>query len=437
MLLSGARIAPGKLRCFPQRGYLVGGAVRDILLGESPADFDYLTENPREDASACALSCNGTAFLLDESRNQWRALCPGFSYDFSPLGDLQEDLLSRDYSVNSLAVNRQGVVMGPAIAFHDLPKRTLRALCKANLQQDLLRPLRGWRLWSLSSLRPEPRTLSWIAELAASQRFGAQPAAERVRIELEKVISSQRAAWGFRKLLDLGFAAAYLREWSAGAGVQQYGYHHLDVANHQLETLFQLLRLFPGAGLALRWAALLHDIAKPLVRQYDASRGYFRFFNHAEDGSQIAALVLGRLRQPKRLIARVRRLILWHMDTPPTSKRGLKRWLYRRRAMIPELIMLQLADRAASRGELAKGLASELQRLHSVLKLARASQSKEGAPLLLSGRDIMKILGIEPGPLVGRLKDLLAQAQALDEVTERGAAVNYVKYLYDSGLTET
>jgi len=414
----------------------VGGAVRDLLLGLHPTDFDFIAPAPRAAALDCARASGGAVFPMDQERDHWRVAADGTTYDFTPLaGGLAADLRRRDYTANALALSARGALFGPAQAPADMRRRVLRALGRENLEADPLRPLRGWRLWVTHGLRPEPRTRRWIVELARAQRFGRQPAAERVRGELERVLSHPRAAWGFAKLYELELAQAYLREWAAGAGVAQLGYHHLDVLGHELEALWQLSWRFPRTSLALRWAALLHDMAKPLVRQWDETRGYYRFFSHDEDGAALAGVVLRRLRYGSARVGRVQALVRRHMRLPPESPRGLRRWLLRNRELLPDLIALQIADRAASRGPLARDEAERIQALCAAHAAARTFLAAPRPKPLLSGNEVMRLLSLEPGPLVGRALRALEEAQILGDVEDRAAAEAFVRWWYEAETT--
>lgn len=421
------------LPCWPRVGYLVGGAVRDLLLGFPVTDFDFVCPQPHAAAEACTAASGGSIFPLDEERGHWRVAVGGVFYDFAPLaGSLEGDLARRDYTANALAASRNGALYGLPTSLSDLRHGVLRAASRQNLRTDPLRPLRGWRIWVSRGLRPEPRTRNWIISEARRQRFGKQPAAERVREELNQVLVQPRAAWGFAKLHELELAAVYLREWAAGAGVEQFGYHHLDVLGHELEALHQLVWRFPESSLALRWAALLHDVAKPLVRQWDEERGYYRFFGHDELGAAITGEVLRRLRYPRELVKRVQALVRRHMKTPPASTRGRRRWLHRHRPLLPDLLMLQIADRAATRGELASREEGRLDHLYTVLDEAlRFIEQPEPKPIL-SGADVIRELDLEPGPLIGRLMNALTEAQVLGDVTSREEALAFVRWRYEA-----
>ncbi len=410
--------------------------MRDLWWGLTPLDYDFATPDPESAARACSQAVAGSAFPLDEARGHWRVQAGGVRYDFTPLtGKLVDDLLRRDYTVNALAANARGAVLGPSVARYDLERRVLRALARGNLEDDPLRPLRGVRLMVTHALRPEARTWTWIREMAARQRFGRRPAWERVRDELERILAHRRAAWGFHALWKSGLGDVYLPEWTAGAEVEQRGFHHLDVLRHQLEALHQLVLRYPQAGSSLRWAALLHDVAKPLLRLWDPERGYYRFFFHDEDGAALAATLLGRLRYGRAHVAKVRRLVRRHMKTPPASGRGRRRWLLRHLPLLPDLLWLQIADRAATRGALAGDVEARLAPLYAALEDLSNAAHRAEPPLLLGGDEVMALLGLEPGPAVGRALTALREAQWLGDVRDEEKARRFVQWWYETEAT--
>ncbi|WP_287410033.1 HD domain-containing protein [Oceanithermus sp.] len=425
------RVRLPELPCWPEGGWLVGGAVRDLWWGLEPRDFDFTAADPAQAARACAARTGGSPVCLDARRDHWRVAAGGRSYDFTPAPNrLDEDLLRRDFTVNALAASRRGAVLAPATARYDLAQRILRTPSVAVLGSDPLRPLRGARLAVTHALRPEPRTLDWIRSLARRQRFGRRPAWERVRDELDRILMHPRAAWGFQLLWRWGLADVYLPEWVTGAGVEQRGYHHLDVLRHELETLHQLLWRFPEAGRQLRWAALLHDLAKPLVRRWDPERGYYRFFHHDEDGAALTATLLRRLRYGRAVVTTVRRLVRQHMQVPPATPRARRRWLLRHRGLLPDLVMLQIADRAATRGPRSGEVEARLEPLYRALEEAREAVRQGEPEPLLDGEEVMALLGLEPGPLVGRVLQALREAQWLGTVRRREEAVRFVEWWY-------
>lgn len=402
----------------PPEGYLVGGALRDALLGRPFSDLDWLVPDPQ--AAACALQrqLGGSAFALDEARGHWRLVSGDVVRDFTPLlAPLEQDLAARDYTINALAADRQGRLIDPLGGYRDLKRRQLRAVHPDNLRRDPLRPLRGVRLAAQLALTIAPETQQAMAAVTRAQTEGKLPlpAWERVRDELDRLLLCRAAGRGVALLDGLGLLELYLPELAACRGVAQGGFHHLDVLAHTLEALNQLVQGFPAASLAARWATLLHDIGKPECRSYDAERGHYRFLGHDRRGAELARRCLKRLRQPEALVGQVAQLVRYHMLPLPHSERAARRFVHRRRALLPELLQLMLADREAARGPLSSEAARRAYRLAVSRVLAAQAETPEPPPLL-DGHEVMALLGIPSGPKVGAALRFVREAAAVGDI---------------------
>lgn len=412
---------------FPSGAYLVGGAARDVLRGAVPKDYDWAAPDPASAAKGTA-GGRGTAFVMDQQRQHWRAIVGGVQHDFVPLpSDLTQELLRRDFTVNALAIDQQGVVSDPSGGLADLKRRRLRMVSEQNLRDDPLRLLRAVRLSTTLGFDLEDSTREAVQRLANSPTLNL-PASERIASELGSLLMSERAAESVLLLHQLGLLALYLPELSQGAGVMQGGFHHLDVLDHNIEALYQLLSRFPSADLALRWATLLHDVAKPRTQGIHPETGRATYYGHAELGAALAQQILNRLKQSRALSERVAALIKAHMVHLPIDERGASRFVHRRRELLPDLLHLMLADREASRGPSSTPQSRYAYQLGFERVLTALEQQPTAAPLL-TGHQIMALLGLAPGPKVGEVQRALAEAAALGEVrTEAEAQMFVLKY---------
>ncbi len=387
--------------------------MRDLLLGRRPLDLDFAARDPLAAAKEAQARLGGTLFPLDEGRGQYRLVVPRpgpqppLTLDFAPLeATLEEDLLRRDFRLNAL-LWKEGRVFGLPGAEGDLCRRLLVPVREANLYADPLRSLRAVRLAASLGLGLPAETRRALSRHA---RFllahpEALPARERVREELAKLLLSPRAAWGLHILERTGLLDVYLPELRPLVGLEQGGVHHLDAWRHTLSVLFHLSWLWPEAPLAARLAALYHDVGKPLTRRYDPERGRFRFLGHAEVGAEVAAASLLGLRFPKAAVEEVRALVRRHMDRPPEGQKALRRFYFRRKDLLPALPYLMAADRLGTRG--VEGEAWEVLEGFQL-----AAQTPLPERPLLSGEEVMALLGLRPGPEVGRALALLLEAQA-------------------------
>ena len=421
---------------FPPGGLLVGGAARDWLRGASPKDYDWAVPDPEGAARSMADALGGSAFALDGERGYWRVHLPDEAHhatphhDFVPLpADVTGDLLRRDFTVNALALTEAKKVLDPAGGQADLRARRLRMVSAANLRADPLRAWRAARLEVTLSFRLEPQTERVVREVAAELAHGTlkRPAPERVRDELHALLRHRDAAHGLQRLESLGLLALTLPELREGIGMQQGGFHHLDVFGHGLEALHQLLARLPDAPLPLRWAALLHDVGKPRSRTVNPATGRTRFYGHDKLGAALVTQMLGRLRLPGGDIRQIARLIEAHMVPLPAGEKEARRFVHRRRDLLPDLLWVMLADREAARGPDSSAASRHAYAAAMNRVLAALEDRPAPPPPLLTGGDVMALLGLPPGPGVGKVLRALNEAAALGEVTDEAGARAFVE----------
>ncbi len=408
------------LPSFPPGALLVGGAARDWLRGVAPRDFDWAAPDPEGAARTLAAALGGSAFPLDEERGYWRVHTgTGVQHDFVPLPeDVTDDLLRRDFTVNALALTARHDVLDPSGGRADLRSRRLRMVSAANLRADPLRAWRAARFEVTLGFRLEAETEAEVRAVTAELAAGTlpMPAPERVREEMHALLAHEDAARGLLRMEDLGLLALTLPELREGLGVMQGGFHHLDVFGHGVEALHQLLARFPDADLPLRWATLLHDVGKPRARGTNPRSGRTTFYEHDRIGAALTGQILTRLRLPSAQVERASALVRAHMAPLPAGEREARRFVHRRRDLLPDLLRLMLADREAARGPdshpaIRHAYAEAMDRV-----LAALEEQPAAPPPLLTGEDVMALLGIGPGPAVGQALREVAEAQALGEV---------------------
>ena len=326
------------------RSWLVGGATRDRLLGRATTDVDVVVDgDPAVAARAIARAARGAAcFALSQEFGSWRVVAREHAWqvDVEPLrGEtIETDLELRDFTVNAIAEPIEGgALIDPLGGAADLRARRLRVAGSSAFSDDPLRVLRLVRLAVELDLEPDPETIR-NAGLHAPALDGVS--AERVFVELRRIIAARAARRGLDLMDQLGATAIVLPELDALRGIEQNRFHHLDVYGHTLEVFDRAVELTsattdtPGAdaeldacisphraeielllaepladeltrGEALRWGALLHDAAKPLTREVSPADGRVTFIAHDVRGAQLAREVLTRLRASERLRAHV------------------------------------------------------------------------------------------------------------------------------------
>ncbi len=430
----GRRRAPDPERFapWPEDGVLVGGAVRDALLGHEPADLDWLVPDPHAACEAAAAARGGSCFPLDEARGHWRVVggAAARTEDFVPLrggmivsgggptlGAIEEDLRRRDLTINAMALTAAGELIDPTGGTDDLSRRVVAMTSEEALRSDPVRPLRAVRFTGGLGFTLEPGTETAVRAITAEQLAGTAslPAPERVRDELTRLVYGRPAA-SLRLANDIGLLQTFLPELAACAGVSQGPLHHLDVFGHSLEALEALIATFPDAGLAVRLGTLLHDVGKA-VTQGVTPLGRPTFHGHDAAGAELTTRALTRLRFDSATVRRASALVRRHMLPLPATERSARRFVHRYRDLLPDLLRLMLADREAARGRAAGPAGRTRYRIAMSRVLAVLEEHAPEAPLL-TGHDVMALLGLQPGPEVGEALSLVAEARAVGDVSD-------------------
>ena len=443
--------------------WLVGGAVRDELLGRPTQDYDVAVDgDPKPAARKVARATGATAFALSESFGAWRVVGgDGWHVDLVALrdGDLDADLRARDFTVNAMARPLAGGdLVDPTNGRADLDAGRLRMTSEAALREDPLRTLRAIRFAVELSLSLDPATAAAVRRLAP--RIG-EVAGERVFAELRRVVGAEHPSAGLRLMSTHGVSAAVLPELEALRGVTQSEFHHLDVHDHTLEVLDAVVQLQrdPSAvgldrhaaeivavlaepladeltrGHAMRFAALLHDAAKPATRDVTAD-GRITFIGHDEEGARLAVTVLRRLRTSQRLVDYVSRITRDHLRLGymvhdlPLTRRAAWRYLEDTAPYETDTTVFTVADRVATRGRNSgPAIAAHLELADDMLDHCLRRRAAGRPPPLVRGDELMRELGVSPGPQLGRILAQLAEDAYAGEVASADDALRRAREL--------
>ncbi|MGN6556693.1 MAG: HD domain-containing protein [Solirubrobacterales bacterium] len=443
--------------------WIVGGAVRDAVLGREVSDLDLaVAGDPGASARAIAKEIGEHAFELSAEFGTWRVVAKrrGWQIDVTTLRgeSIESDLAERDFTIGAVAVPLAGgEPIDPYAGLVDLADRRLRAVGENSFLDDPLRLLRAARLAAEMELEIEPRTVA-LAHSAASR--AADPAGERQLAELRQLMGGPDPLRGLRLLGDLDLTAVVLPEVEEMRGVEQGPNHHLDVYDHTIAVLEHTLEVerdldrFAGdraaevAALldeplademtrrtALRFGALLHDIAKPATR---AERdGFVGFRGHDQMGAEMIGRICGRLRASRKLTQHLQGLALHHLrlgfliPEMPLPARRVHAYLTATEPVAVDVTLLTVADRLSARG---KGPIASPEMVAAHLQLAQEMIAaaldwrREGPPEpLLRGDEVATELGIEPGPELGSALAELEAAQYAGEVTDRAGAIEHLR----------
>jgi poly(A) polymerase len=440
--------------------WIVGGAVRDAVLGRG-TDVDLAISGSAADAAReIAAGSDAYRFELSGEFATGRVVARDDSWkrDVAELRGrtIEEDLRLRDFTVNAMAVPLEGGrPIDPTGGLADLEANRLRATSERAFADDPLRIMRAARLAAGLGLEPDAATINLARRESA--RAG-EPAGERQFAELAAMLGGPAPVRAIELLDALGAIPGVLPELEGMRGVGQSANHHLDVHDHTIEVLRRMLEVQSDldryAGDAapavaellaqpladgitrsngLRFAALLHDIAKPATRtEVD---GWVRFLGHDAVGADMIRDVCRRLRTSRRLgdyLAAITRdhLVLGFMvKERPLPPRRVWEYLRRTGSEAIDTTLLTVADRMAAQGGGVPDAAIEghLQLALEMLAAATEWELQGPATPILRGDEIAASAGIEPGPLLGAAVRELEAAQYAGEVADRDAAIAHLR----------
>ena len=465
--------------------YLVGGAVRDALLGRDTHDLDFaLAGNAIEVGRKVADALGAAFYPLDESRDTARVISiqpdgVRLVLDFAVFRgpDLESDLRARDFTINAMAVDaRQPFsLLDPMGGATDLRAKRIRACSLTTFQDDPIRVLRGIRFAAELEYRIFPETLQQMREAVAELH---RTSSERIRDELTRIIGGSRIGAAVRALDILGVLNITLPELQHLKGVEQPTPHVYDVWEHTLNTLNKLETLLSVlasphdseeaanlmAGLVsvklgrfrdrinaymdtfltpdrssrdlLFLAALYHDVGKPQTYQLDAD-GRIHFFDHEKVGAEMVSDRGYVLRMSNNEVRRMKKIVRHHLRPlllAQTGERPSRRAVYRFFRDTEEagvdICLLSLADVWATYGS---SLPQDvwIHHLDIVRTLLEAwwehTTERVSPPALLNGNDLINELHLNPGPEIGILLEKIREAQVVGSIRNRRDALKLAR----------
>jgi poly(A) polymerase len=437
-------------------GWLVGGTVRDRQMGRTGTDVDVVVDgDPRAFAAAVAARAGLPWFALSREWGAYRVVGSPGHLDVAAMrgGGLAADLALRDFTVNAMALPvTGGVLVDPFGGQGHLEQGRLVAVGGRIFADDPLRLLRAVRLAHTLDLRLDPA----LRDLARAEAHRLrETAAERVLSEVVSTLAAGRSAAAVGLWANLGLLGVFLPEVTALHGVVQSTFHHLDAYRHTLDAMERLDELIAAPGVhfgrseellaarlarpvdgvmprpvALRLGTLLHDVAKPQTRALD-DQGRVMFWGHTELGGPIAEGVCARLRCSTSATSLVRRVVERHLDLGflqhenPLTPRSEVRYLWDAAPWEPEVILVSVADRLATRGPSTepRHVARHLAAAGALMERWRV-RTQDGVPRPpITGRDLMAELGLAPGRLLGEVLRDVALAWESGEIADRSEAL--------------
>jgi tRNA nucleotidyltransferase (CCA-adding enzyme) len=389
------------------KAYVVGGAIRDMFLGRPATDWDVATTASAEEIKVLFHDIrrfslkHETVTLVYAGRHYEITTIRGSG---DPAHAVEEDLGHRDFTINAMAYDIDiNLILDPNGGMEDIVEKTIRAVGDPaeRFREDPVRLLRAVRIAVELGFGIENRTLETIRRMSDQL---ASVAHERIRDELMKILMIQRPSNAFKILRRSGLLVQVIPELLEGFMKRQDSHHHYTIYRHIMETID---RVEPDP--VMRLTALLHDIAKPRVRE--KIKGKFCFFRHDEESALLAGDIMERLRFSNEMIKEVTNLIAFHMINYDRKwGDGAVRRLIRR--VGPEnmdhLISFRKADLSAH-GHVDGNmlLLSELEK--RAKRISKGLMVNRIGDLAIGGDRVMDILGFSSGPDVGKVLKILLE----------------------------
>jgi poly(A) polymerase len=443
--------------------YLVGGIVRDLVLGNQTQDIDLVTNSDSLlTTRVLANRFHGDFYPLNSDRGIGRALIKykdeNWTIDVSPInGNLAENLGKRDFSMNAMAMPLANIstneIVDPHKGLSDIRLRKIRSISKNVFADDPIRLLRAIRLSGELNFTIEDGTANLIR---SHSNLLTQTAQERIRDEFVRILMLPTSLPSVRLMDDLGVLCTVIPELSSNKDVSQPKEHYWNVFDHNMETLGfaeriicpntrkedPVLKQIPWKSsfsdhfqeeisnghpryVVFKIAALLHDIAKPTTKTIEPN-GRMRFIGHATQGSNLVKKIMQRLHFSRKEIDLANVIVDQHLrpiqishNWERPSKRAIYRYFRDLDDAAIDTIVLSFADHLA-----AVGPNLTINEWQQHIRLAEATidgglgeEEMIGTPRLITGHDLIKRFEMKPGPQLGRILEEVREAQFEGRIT--------------------
>jgi poly(A) polymerase len=448
--------------------YIVGGILRDILLKrvKDNLDIDFcLKKDAINFGRKLAAEIKAGFVVLDKEHGACRLVKKvkdtNYTLDFTDFRgiDLDDDLLHRDFTINTLAVELDRLITRDKLsdilidrygAINDLHLGIIRAVNQTTFDEDPLRILRAFAFASIFGFKIDKETLRLIK---SKKNKLSGVSYERIRDELFKILDTSCAVRYLTQMDNLGILKIIIPEIKLMYGVNQGPYHHLDVWKHTLETIRQLEGLVqehknkleirdylkevisPGRKrLALiKFGALLHDIGKPGTLRHED--GKIKFHGHERKGLGITEIVVKRLKLSNDELDSLKKMILWHLrpgylaDVENITARARFRYFRDAANEAASILLLSIADQRATKGRLTSW---EFRKRHEkvafgLLREYFKKKKEKKLPRLLNGDELIRRFNLKPSPLIGKILSELAELQAIGEIKRKKEALEVAR----------
>jgi poly(A) polymerase len=437
--------------------YIVGGSVRDRLLGRTPLDFDVAVfGDAKRFAKRLATATNGHWVEMGkQGHGVYRVVVDKMILDVSPVNGatIEEDLKRRDFTINAMAYDIASKAFIDCVGgMQDLENRKIRMISRSVFERDPVRLIRAYRMGAAFEFIIESRTVSAIK---ADAGLISNSAGERIRTELFKILETSTSHGYILQMADSGLLFAILPELSSLKGCTQNRYHRFDVFEHTFKAFYHLENIlenpvayFPAlgdpqdkwaqkdrAGL-LKYCVLLHDIGKPAVKTADR-HGSIHFYGHGKKSADMAIRINQRLKLSNQaaeytdFIIRnhIRPLFLFKSHQHKNiTRRAITRFFVKCGSRTPDLWLHALADIKGKGDEKDEKNAAFIEFARKMITYYYSEyKSQKEHPPLISGKDLINTFGLKPSPLFKKILTRVEEARLSDSIHSRTEAEVWVR----------
>lgn len=452
--------------------FLIGGFVRDLILGRSSYDLDFIVidKSPVELCKELSKSHEGNYFVLDKETETTRFVLKDdsnktnlYTFDFTPVlkQNLEADFKRRDFTINTLAINlkEEVTLIDKFSGLSDLKNKIIKTPELKNLTDDPLRFLRAFRFACLIQGEIDPGILDFIKSNLTS--FNDNIARERISHELWKIFDSNNSNKYIKQMSDIRLLEKIIPELTSTRKVTPNDFHHLWLYDHSIELIKTFEENFnkipdwaqeelnkpfstlesPSKKAVAKLGSLLHDIGKPdtwEIKKIETGEKH-TFYGHDKLGAEITEKIAERLKFSNAIIETLKKLVRYHLrpfqlsqNNAPITERALYRFFRDVGDDTPLLLMLSLADHHATLGPkvtkeiLQNGEKLLLSLLDEYKKYEIKETEKLKKPKLLDGNEIIKLTNLKPSPKLGEIIKELDEAIAVGEIKTKEEAKHWI-----------
>ena len=454
-------------------GYLVGGSVRDFLMGKSFKDRDIAIKGAEKFAKELSKKFDATFIILDSENKIYRLVLKDKEnyLDISEMcgNSIEEDLLRRDFTINAIAYDlKEEKFIDVTGGIEDIKNKHIRAIREENFVDDPLRILRAFRFMATLGFGVNEE-LEKI--LVKHKDLLNLPAKERIHDEVIKLFGGKYTSQTLLVMLDLGLLELIFPFVKDTKTVPSNSHHHLDLIHHIIETVRQIEIQYENAtgeikehleqidfgGYPrinhLKLAGFLHDIGKPSTwtledngetvwrvqsgEDYPKDKPYrHRFIKHDLEGEKLVKPLLKELKFSNKQIEYIAEMVRYHIYpsnvivSPNLDNKVMMRYIKKMENNVIDNIILAKADRLSAQGPDVTEEMTETN-LNGLDKLLdfyiEVKPTLKPLPKLVDGLEIMQILGIQQSPILGKIINELHEAQLNEEVNTKEEAIEFVR----------